>query len=695
MPFKVIMNCEHCSNLRPPELQNIPPGARVLKLIKVETLRNSQCQECRLIWKAVQPQILEFNDEHFVEVLIARDGPLRVKYTYAAQFVSIELFTREPSTVEQGDSKSNAPYIGSVSEVSEYSGSDACLSVAASWLKECRENHPSCDLESNLPLPTRVIDVGRGNSREPFLLETKGLTPEPYVALSYCWGYWEQHPPMKTVKKDVKALGLKANYEAHKKAIKHADMPSTIQDAVTICRRLGIRYLWVDALCIIQHDPEEWERECGKMCPTYSNATLTISATHADGCTRGIFGRQQHGCQTRYVGELADGRKIYERPNIANTHNARDPGLLSSSEFASNGPVREPLACRAWCMQESVLSNRLLHYTASELVWECNTHHRCECGFSSGPVDLDENRNVLLRRPEMISTSINRTTLFWRFMWSQWLHIFTRRQITNADDKLPALSGLAMKFADVLSHCSNERPNYLAGLWDGDMLPRGLCWYVSIEGFSWSTMGGGSSREYRPKRAVPERAPMWSFMSVDAPIELHMTFGFESKIHVEDARTEPRNRKADPFGNIRSGRILLRGPIRRDLEVEYTGRDFHLDPLEQQQDRITFHLVDGQGNTLEFLPDVPSEICPGRSSGYCLLFVGNSVIGLTQKEPNFLVLRPAKDNQGTVLNKCFKRVGLANMRALPSFGLLGNLESNWAENEERIWGGDMEDITLI
>lgn len=698
------MSCPHCANLQPPEAQNAPARTRILRLVTIGALKTSPCRECQLIWKALRSSTSHVDDEHFVEVLMARGQPLRIKYTsHSAHAVHLELFTRESIEVEH-DKDASAPCVGPAKEVAEYSGSDECLSLAASWLKDCMKNHPNCQVEPNAPLPTRVIDVGEAATREPYLFETSGLTGEPYVALSYCWGYWENHPPMKTVRKDVPQLKLKANYEAHKQAIKYTDMPKTIQDAVTICRRLGVRYLWVDSLCIIQHDQEEWERECGNMCQVYSCAALTISATHSDGCTRGIFATQEFGRQTKYLGELADGRPVYLRPNIAKFHNACDPGQLSrvpSSPYgASSGLGREPLACRAWCLQESVLSNRLLHYTMDELVWECNTHQRCECDSEaySGPVDLDDNRNVLLRRPDLMGPSFRDPAILWRFMWSQWVHIFTRRSISYPEDKLPALSGLAAQFAAVLYHCLGRTPRYLAGLWNGAMLPRGLCWSVAIDAQAWATMQNDFNSEYQPRRSATWRAPTWSFMSLDAPIQPHMTFGFESAVQILEASAEPVHREADPFGGIlrESARLFLRGRIIKDLELEYSGRDFHLDHEEQRYDRVLFQLREGQENSLEFLADAPDELQRGRSWGYCLLFVGYSIIGLTDREPNFLVLRPATSPDQKVpapLINCFERIGLANIRALPSFGLgVTELKSGWAEDPTR---GEVEDIILV
>ncbi|KAH8776642.1 hypothetical protein F5883DRAFT_545185 [Diaporthe sp. PMI_573] len=95
-------------------------------------------------------------------------------------------------------------------------------------------------------------------------------------------------------------------------------MPRIIQDAVTICRRLCVRYIWVDALCIIQEDLQDWIEESVKMCSVYTNAVCTISAAHADGVNGGIFSKQDFASHT-YELNLR-GRPIYTRKFLAPYH---------------------------------------------------------------------------------------------------------------------------------------------------------------------------------------------------------------------------------------------------------------------------------------------------------------------------------------------------------------------------------------
>lgn len=696
--MRVNMNCEHCSDLRPPELQHAPKNARVPRLIPVKVLKSSECVHCRLIWTALQLHTSEFDDEDFAEVLISRCEPLRVKYR--APRVSIELYVRGADGYNP-DEHPNAPYIGPAKEVSAFSGDDACFDLAAKWLKECRDNHPICQVTGDIPLPTRVIDVGEDGVREPFLVETNGATGSAYVALSYCWGWWEQHPPMKTVKLDFPKFGLKANYGEHLEAIKFASMPKTLRDAVTICRRLGIRYLWVDALCIIQHDLQEWLEESGKMCQVYSNATLTISATQAEGSSIGILGRQEFGSQARRVGDLPDGRTVYSRPNLTRLHDACDWGLTfrvpSWATSTNSGPVvTEPLAARAWCLQESLLSNRLLHYTSDEMVWECNQARRCECGFSStSTVDMSDNPNVVLRRSDAITLSDFDKAFYLRTLWSAYVHPFTRRGITDGNDKLPALSGLARQFSDALNLRFGRRPPYLAGLWGDEYLMPSLLWLVSFRDPWWRSKEKHLDGMYNPKRSEAWRAPTWSWISLDAPIEHKDVFAFESAVEVLEVSTEPLDQVADPFGRITSGKLVLHGRLIKDLNCLFTGTDFHLDMMypgnndevgPNPPDKITFSLSDKTGNSLPFVCDVPGEIPRGQSSGYFLLRLGNKVIGGSMREPCFLVLRKAPGTES------YERIGLVDMRSLPDHMESTDWDIKWAEDPEL---GELVDITII
>lgn len=125
-------------------------------------------------------------------------------------------------------------------------GSAASLGFAKFWLDNCKEKHGECHhtQKSNGRLPYRVIDVGSQDGlREPFLLQTNRHTPSAdYIALSHVWG----GPENVTITTKRDTLSMRCD------SIPLSTMPLTFQNAVKVCRELGVQYLWIDSLCIIQ-----------------------------------------------------------------------------------------------------------------------------------------------------------------------------------------------------------------------------------------------------------------------------------------------------------------------------------------------------------------------------------------------------------------------------------------------------------
>jgi len=68
----------------------------------------------------------------------------------------------------------------------------------------------------------------------------------------------------------------KANLDEYMNAIPVDKLGLTIQDAIETTRRLGFRYIWVDALCIVQDDAEQTACEIKQMSSIYKNATAVI-----------------------------------------------------------------------------------------------------------------------------------------------------------------------------------------------------------------------------------------------------------------------------------------------------------------------------------------------------------------------------------------------------------------------------------
>jgi hypothetical protein len=76
------------------------------------------------------------------------------------------------------------------------------------------------------------------------------------------------------------------------KEIKIIQLPKTFQGAVEVTRELAIRFVWIDSLCIIQDDPDDWARESKRMKSVFTSSYCTIAATSAENCTKGFLDRQ-------------------------------------------------------------------------------------------------------------------------------------------------------------------------------------------------------------------------------------------------------------------------------------------------------------------------------------------------------------------------------------------------------------------
>ncbi|KAI3324944.1 HET-domain-containing protein [Xylariaceae sp. AK1471] len=229
------------------------------------------------------------------------------------------------------------------------------LTLLREWLNNCDKAHkcrPRRRSSSVAKMPTRLIKIGGDIGLELRLVETHNSFDQRYIALSHCWG---------TMPKGLEFFTDKDNLERHKKNIEFQKLPRTFQDAVTITRDLGIKYIWIDSLCIIQEDQDDWENEAGKMEDVFSSAYCTIAASSARSCLEGfIHDRQPRPCIA--VKDQAGG-EVYYCKNIDDFHGDVETGVLNQ---------------RGWVLQERALSRRTIHFTSNQIYWECGEGVHCE-----------------------------------------------------------------------------------------------------------------------------------------------------------------------------------------------------------------------------------------------------------------------------------------------------------------------------
>ena len=164
-------------------------------------------------------------------------------------------------------------------EVMEHAAWHETMSLAKEWLNECFNEHPECrwpPSDEDPYLPTRVIEV-LGPLQPNVRLIHPGKGRGKWAALSHKWGL-----------QSLTRLE-RGNINLFSKGIQTSSLPATFRDAIIVARRLGIRYLWIDSLCIVQDSQADWDIEFMKMPEIYQYANVTIAAAATKDSHGGIL----------------------------------------------------------------------------------------------------------------------------------------------------------------------------------------------------------------------------------------------------------------------------------------------------------------------------------------------------------------------------------------------------------------------
>lgn len=164
---------------------------------------------------------------------------------------------------------------------------DAHVNFILKWVKKCEDNHHGCHSNFRFKgLPTRLIKIGKSDSPHVRLVETTSLFwaqkvvgRSKYMTLSHRWG----------LNMPSSATTTGETYHERLRLIPLIDLPKSFQDAIYVTRGLGIGYLRIDCLCIVQDSKQDWEKESFIMSQIY-NSFLSIAATGSDGdVNRGLY----------------------------------------------------------------------------------------------------------------------------------------------------------------------------------------------------------------------------------------------------------------------------------------------------------------------------------------------------------------------------------------------------------------------
>ncbi|CZR68112.1 uncharacterized protein PAC_18011 [Phialocephala subalpina] len=412
------------------------------------------------------------------------DSSLALMLSSQTDSIRLKGFVASPST-------ETYPDLNFAIQVSRRTTAENAAEIIRFWLNECSENHSFCN--SNYAKnfhpsfrPTRLLDVFDLDHPR---LDT-GESPESqnveFLTLSHCWG---NGTFLKLQNRNIADMI---------REIPADRLSQTFRDAMAITKALGYRYLWIDALCIIQDSKEDWFKEVHLMAKVYAHSVVNLAACGPSSDT-GCFETRNPLCLLPCKLSTQGGQHFY-----AHSPNAGLPNDL-------------PLFTRAWAVQERLLSRRNVYFRAQQLYWECfdqvaaEAHLRCQYIGSDLFTREKSMYSYLLKNFEGLNDlqlhEMPGSLIQFARHWNGLISRLSQKKLTIPSDKLATLAGIASIIVERTSL------NYVGGMWK-ELLPGTLLWRRSLDG--------------KPKTRPGWRgAPSWSWTSIDCSIhysDLHKRY---------------------------------------------------------------------------------------------------------------------------------------------------------------------------
>ncbi|RTE83590.1 hypothetical protein BHE90_001850 [Fusarium euwallaceae] len=442
--------------------------------------------------------------------------------------------------------------------------SDSTIQLMQGWLETCLGRYQKCTQRGKdseqFQLPTRLLDIGVLGSRGCRLVLTDSESISGgYLTLSHSWG---SSPFLQLNSETMSALtgGILIH-----------ELPATFQDAIFIAQQLGIRYMWIDSLCIQQDSKEDWIREASTMRHVYGFATVNIVAGHSEGPEGGLFPSRDLSSVESVVVES----KWDDQPE-GNYLLWDESALQHDFESAT-------LTQRGWVFQERLLAPRILQFGKIQVYWGCSELFATEAWpqgvrLAAGEplrfgTDLDAlDKTACMEIPPISKWhqgSVNLLSQEPVAVWECLVVQYSKTELTYGEDKLVALSGVAKLFQQTF------KDRYLAGMW-WSTFPRLLCWRRGWE------KGATVRPDYR--------APSWSWASIDGPI--HFTTLItpifctrlleEYLVEVVDASVMPLGN--DEMAQVQGGQVTVKARLHSFKVISQQERRFILEIDGKVQD---------------------------------------------------------------------------------------------------------------
>lgn len=326
------------------------------------------------------------------------------------------------------------------------------IALAKLWFDKCLNQCEHRDEATSKVLPSRLIEVRTGGDTSwnlvAKLCEADHFPADAsHLTLSHCWG-------------GNAIFTLKSgNIEALRQDIPIHQLPVLFRDALYVTSQLGVKYIWIDCLCILQDSRDDWEYEAARMGDVYQYAACNIAASGYENGKTSIF---KERTPLPFLNFLLCVDRTLVTDNKTTRYPMPTPRLpkgmyvrLDLGEF-KNAVEKGPLNRRGWVAQERVLSPGVLHFTPKQMWWECKDQI---CNES-----LPHTRFFLYAASSNPLARENASRILLFSQWTNFVKFYAGTDLTVWTDRFPALMGIARRFATLTGD------NLVAGFWEGDLI---------------------------------------------------------------------------------------------------------------------------------------------------------------------------------------------------------------------------------
>lgn len=423
-------------------------------------------------------------------------------------------------------------------------GSERSFAWARDQIEHCSKHHVGCQVPQGEPtcfVPSRLVQIPPDPQGGVYLrLRSEISEHTKYAALSYCWGKRQAWPACRTTRRNLASQLRRISWTA---------LPATLQDAVTATQKLGLEYVWIDSMCIIQDDEEDWQVESMQMATVYTHAHVTLCAALAVDTHTGIFSQRDAGSLSHILTIRYRGGELpIHAFHVPQESGRIEPRLLADIWRGSLERSAEyPMFNRAWTFQERLASRRALLFGREELIMECASG----CAFEEALYRLQPPRlgDETLKGAYAGAAASSPRKTWWEIVFT-----YSHLKLTVPTDRLPAIAAVAQRLA---SHSPADE--YLCGLWRGSLLSD-LLWERVLNALG---RGAGESPLILASWGAGSYvAPSWSWASFPSKAR-NITDVVEPLSEVLDVRLEYRDNSR--FGRVCGGFLKMRGPV-VDLE---------------------------------------------------------------------------------------------------------------------------------